>query len=707
MQIRTDIVLFETDWLSAISAEAMQRRPVMFRMSDALRLPCKILSFPSYITTMDAIANTNVDRDTGEVLAHTKYRADIDGLRAVAVLAVLAYHVGFWWIPGGYVGVDIFFVISGYLISAIIQKEVGSERFSLAGFYARRICRILPAFVAMALVTSVFAYHYFFPSDLLSYSRSLMAAALSVANFYFWSLAGYFDVASLTQPLVHTWSLAVEEQFYIFLPLFLILAHKKFPAYRQTGILLILVLSLGFSSYLVFTHPSATFYLIPTRAWELLVGKVLSFPRLSVPIRRAPREALSAVGAGLIAFAVFGLSATTPFPGAAALLPCIGTALIISAGQAGQTVVGNFLSLRPFVFIGAISYSLYLWHWPIIVFQHEYAFLVPNQSLSHSGHMFLLRNIAIIVTSFVMAILSWRFVEQPFRRGYSTRAKSRILIYGAASVMLLTSIGGVLLVKKGFPNRFPPEAVRFASYLDYGQEHFRVGQCFILEPGLAANYDKATCLAEHPGKKAYLLVGDSTAADLWYGLSQKISDADILQATGAGCKPLFEQSFNAYAECSKVIDYALNNFLTTHTVDAVIISARWPTGDLPRLAHTITVLKQRGIRVVVIGPRMAYTSALPHLLALSVERRDPGLPDRELVPRPESLDPEVAQVAATSGAPYLSMYDVFCPQGVCLKVLPAGVPLQFDDIHFTREGSLVAAEKIVASHILDSDSSRR
>jgi peptidoglycan/LPS O-acetylase OafA/YrhL len=649
--------------------------------------------------TRNPIANTNNARE--EVIAHNKYRADIDGLRAVAVLSVLAYHVGFSWVPGGYVGVDIFFVISGYLISAILQKEISANRFSVAGFYARRICRIVPAFVVMALVTSVLAYHYMFPSDLESYARSLVASALSVANFYFWSRAGYFDPSSSTQPLIHTWSLAVEEQFYIFLPLYLILAHRKFPAFQQLGICLLLCASLGLSCFLVFGHASATFYLIPTRAWELLVGTILSFPGLSAPIRRQWRELLSLIGMGFIMLAVFGFSTRTPFPGATALVPCVGAALIMAAGKAGPTIVGALLSLGVFRFIGLISYSLYLWHWPIIVFQHQYAFLVPNQTFIQSGHPFLLRNIMIFTVSLVVAIISWRFVERPFRRVYDPRTKSRILVYGAATAALLACIAATIIVERGFGSRFPPEAIRFASYLNYGQENLRVGQCFILEPGLARSFDKGTCLSEHQGRRAYLLVGDSTAADLWYGLSHTLNDSDVLQATGAGCKPVLQQEFGAYLECSKVINYALNTFLSTHHVYTVIISARWPTNDLPRLAQTIAVLKGRGVRVVVIGPRMAYTSALPRLLALSVIRNDPHLADRELIPRSAALDAEVAQIAARADVPYVSMYDLFCQPGMCLTTLPGETPLQFDDVHFTREGSTAAAHRIVATHILD------
>ena len=632
--------------------------------------------------------------------ARASYRADIDGLRAVAVLAVLAFHVGFAWVPGGYVGVDVFFVISGYLISAIVQQQVRAGEFSLEAFYARRIRRIFPAFLAMAVVTSGLAYHYFYPADLRNYAHSLIAAALSASNIYFWSAAGYFDASSSTQPLLHTWSLGVEEQFYLFLPLAVCAAYRKSEAAFRLSVYLTLACSLIASCVLVFHHANATFYLLPTRAWELLMGTALSFPLVKNWPDRKLREVLSLCGAGMILFAMFGLSATTPFPGAAALIPCLGSALILKSGEIEQTLVHRTLSIRPLRFIGLISYSLYLWHWPIIVFQHQYALLVPNQTFLQGNHQFLLRNVVIIVTSFLVAAISWRFVEQPVRFSRWPRRRRTVLVYGVSSAVVLCLLGCTALLSGGFAGRFPPRAIQFASYLDYGQEHLRPGQCFIGNPGLASSFDKASCLHLDPGKRAYLLVGDSTAADLWYGLSRRLDDADILQATAAGCKPVLSQPIGAYSECTKVITYALTEFLPTHPVSAVILSARWTPSELPRLANTIHFLREHGAKVIVIGPRMAYRSALPRLLALSEQHNDPGLPQREILSRSSVMDDAVQKVAAGAGASYISMYDLFCEPEACLTVLPGNVPLQFDDVHFTREGSLEAARRLAGTHLL-------
>jgi hypothetical protein len=310
-----------------------------------------------------------------------------------------------------------------------------------------------------------------------------------------------------------------------------------------------------------------------------------------------------------------------------------------------------------------------------------------------------MRNVIIMVAAVIAATVSWRFVEQPFRLGYRTRSKFRVLVYGLSATALLACAGVLVLQQNGFSNRFSPEAIRFASYLGYGQEHLRPGECFILSPYHASDFDKAKCLGEHAGKKAYLIIGDSLAAHLWYGLSHSLGDADVLQATGAGCMPVRDQAFGAYPECAKVISYVLGTFLANHPVNLVILSARWGASDLPRLAGTLAWFKEHGIRTVVLGPMVEYTSALPRLLALSVELGDPEFPERQLIHQ-AALDADVARVAAAGGANYVSMYNLLCQQGACLTVLPGGIPLEFDGDHFTREGSIVAAQRLTESNAL-------
>ncbi len=287
----------------------------------------------------------------------SRYRPDIDGLRALAILPVLLFHYrvpGFW---GGFVGVDVFFVISGYLIAGLITGEMRDGRFSILEFYERRVRRIFPALFLVLLASTVAAAFLLFPSDFSRYAKSLFATAFFASNIEFWRELGYFDISAEMKPLLHLWSIAVEEQFYVLFPAILLLVSGRSKARALVTVSLILVASLAFSIYAVKAGPAFAFYMLPSRAWELMLGAVVAigaFPSVSRPYR----EALAGVGVAMIAASVFLYTKATPFPGAAALLPCVGTALVIYAGQAA-TSVNAALSTRPLVFVGLISYSLF------------------------------------------------------------------------------------------------------------------------------------------------------------------------------------------------------------------------------------------------------------------------------------------------------------------------------------------------------------
>ena len=346
-----------------------------------------------------------------------RYRADIDGLRAIAIVPVVLYHAGFPGLKGGFVGVDVFFVISGFLMASLILSEIDQGAFSLGHFYERRVRRIFPALFATIAASAVAAWLLFMPIEFQYFSRSAMAAALFGSNILFWQESGYFDAAAELKPLLHTWSLAVEEQFYIVFPL-LMLVIARFRR-QWTGWILctLLLVSFGLSIWQVESAPVAAFYLLPSRFWELLLGAVLALglvPRSNSPI---VAQALVLVGIILIGVAVFAYDEDTSFPGLSALVPCLGAALVIH-GRAEDTPIGRALSWPPLVFIGLISYSLYLWHWPVIVFQRTDAIFAPETT----GAV----KVALVGASIGIAFLSWRFVERPFR-GYAQYAVCRRL----------------------------------------------------------------------------------------------------------------------------------------------------------------------------------------------------------------------------------------------------------------------------------------
>ena len=327
---------------------------------------------------------------------------------------MFAYHletftVGFAAAWGGFIGVDVFFVISGFLISSVILREIETESFSLKEFYRRRIRRILPALMVMMLVTAVVNSYYMLPSQLYAVAKSLLAATFSLSNFYFLSTSGYFS-SNADKPLLHTWSLAVEEQFYILFPLFLLFLRRFFPNRFKSAILSVAAVSFVLSVWVVHKSPTAAFYLPTTRAWELLLGTMLAidvFPRVETALGR---NLLSATGLLAILIPGFTYTGSVPFPGASALVPCAGAAFIIAAGETGSSIVGRLLSLKPIVFIGLISYSLYLWHWPIILFQHM-AMLQPRNASNHAIKG------SIVIAAFCVGNALLALYRDPFPQG--------------------------------------------------------------------------------------------------------------------------------------------------------------------------------------------------------------------------------------------------------------------------------------------------
>jgi peptidoglycan/LPS O-acetylase OafA/YrhL len=628
-----------------------------------------------------------------------KYRADIDGLRAVAVLQVLAYHVGIYRLRGGFVGVDVFFVISGFLISSIIFSDLDSSRFSLVAFYERRIRRIFPALVVMLLGTAVLAYVYCLPTEFVAFGKSLLAATFSVSNVLFLHQSGYFDAPAKMKPLLHTWSLGVEEQFYVFLPLFLMVVRRFFVKRQVLLVSVVAGLSFAVSAEGAFRSHDATFYLAPTRAWELLLGTLLAmnvFPGIASALWR---NLTSFLGVVLVLAAGVAFNSSTPFPGAAALLPCLGAALIIAAGKSGTSIAGRALSWRPVAFIGMISYSLYLWHWPLIVFQGANGLLVKG--LTPNG-----TKIVLILVSIVIATLSWWLVEQPFRgRGFPL---SRAAIFRLASVaaVVLLFLGAGILASGGMPSRYPAEAVKVASYLENTDTatdaEYRTGTCFLTSKNSYQDFNPAVCLQQDRRKPNDLLVGDSHAAQLWHGLASTFTDVNLMQATASGCKPTLDQSHSGEPKCSRLMNYVFSDYLPTHHVDLLIIAARWNHADLGPLQQTLEWANRSGIDVLLFGPIVQYDSALPRLLAMSIKANDPAIPALHRVAAYESLDGEMSKLAQSErDVRYVSYFKMLCRQSSCLEYAGNGVPLQSDYGHLTAVGSLLVATKLRESGILN------
>lgn len=509
-----------------------------------------------------------------------------------------------------------------------------------------------------------------------------LSSTFFVSNILFYLSSGYFDQSSEINPLLHTWSLSVEEQFYVLFPL-LVFAIRKFSGRTRLRILGVMALaSLIASSIMLPLDRDAAFYLVHYRAWELLLGSLLALGAVPQIKPGWSAELLGALGLGLIATSIVFYDSATPFPGYAALLPCVGAALVIHSGSAGTTWTGRLLSLPPVRFVGLVSYSFYLWHWPILVFYRYYT-MHPPEGLVERG--------ALIGLTFVLSVLSWRFIEQPFRRG-SLPVRPTLRLAGAT--MLGFSLFALAL---GPANaqfwQYPGRITSIMSYVDYEKADMnRAGQCFMSTSAADwPKFDKQHCLAQDAKRPNYLIFGDSHAAHLWYGLHQTYAGINFMQATSSGCKPLLGR--NADRTCNQMVNYIVRNFLPQARPDAIILSANWAGSDAADLKKTVEALRPYTHRIIVFGPIVEYDQSLPRILARSLYSHDPAIVERHRTPGRDLIDERFARELADDGIEYVSLYRMLCQPG-CITLVDSITPLQHDYGHLTREGSVLIAKKL-------------
>lgn len=642
------------------------------------------------------------------------YRPEIDGLRAVAVLAVVLFHAGLG-VPGGFVGVDVFFVISGFLITSLILKDLQAGKFSLAHFWERRARRIIPAAVVMVMVVLTAGWFLLLPSDYAAAGKSAGMHALFASNFHFWRSTNYFASSADEQPLLHTWSLAVEEQFYIIVP-FLLLLLFRYPLFRRRGPLLVLLIpafmiSLALSVFLLPRAPAATFYLLPTRAWELLAGSIVALLP-AVSLSRLWREVLCGLALAAILIPCFLYHKETPFPGLAALPSCLGTCLLIWASsdsrpgaRAPLSAVGSLLSSRPLVFIGLISYSLYLWHWPLFAFSSYWA-LEPLSS----GY-----RLCLVVAGFLLAVLSWRFVETPFR----TRrlGASRPAIFGwAGGGLLASTVFSVILIRSGgLPGRFSETVLAIDSSKDQREVAAQVELGDVVEGRLPR-------LGALPPAPATLLVwGDSHAGSFLAAADRMARDRSesVVAAWHSGTPPVLD-----YIPVPNKIDWSLGDdcpafnqaileLAVRDKIPDVLLVARWSgyfkaeagpgsrkeNGSFGRmLVQTVRRIHAAGIKPWILMEVPNHSARVPKALAVqevfstdvssfaatmesTIKRNRPML---DLVPELEAAG---ARIIDPSGL-------FFDPATKTFRMSHQGQALYYDGHHLTRNGALFVREAL-------------
>lgn len=499
-----------------------------------------------------------------------QYRAEIDGLRTVAVIPVILFHAGFAVFSGGFVGVDVFFVISGYLITSILLNELEDGKFSIIKFYERRARRILPALFLVLTVCLPFAWFWLFPSDLKDFSKSLIGVSLFASNILFWRQSGYFDNAAELKPLLHTWSLGVEEQFYVFFPLFLMLAWRFGKRWVMAIILAVSLLSLVLAQLGSTSHMLATFYLLPTRAWELAIGSLAAF-YLADKNRVLPSanlcQVLSLLGLLMIFYGVFKFNEGTPFPSLYALAPTIGAVLIILFARPG-TFAGDLLGSKLFVGIGLISYSAYLWHQPLFAFARQ---LEDDQP----GPLIFL---ALTGAALGLACLSWYFVERPFRQKGVRR--ETVFRFSIAGTICFISLGVIGTVTNGFESRLTGNQRDLLKQKEEYQATMKTKafdrfKCFFDTSQLADTLVKNKC-AEPVANQRIIIFGDSEAAHYREG-ALKFAEGKPISIqlwTGASCRAIdFDHNSGRCREFyRKFVDLVLP---TTRQNDVVVVSSNW------------------------------------------------------------------------------------------------------------------------------------
>lgn len=495
------------------------------------------------------------------------YRPEIDGLRAFAVLSVVLYHFSVPGTGGGFIGVDVFFVISGFLIGGILWRELESQgTLSLWSFYARRVRRLGAAYFVMAIVTSIVAYFILLPFEFRELGKELISSTLYASNIYFYLKAGYFDTASESKVLLHTWSLSIEEQFYILLPALLMLLRWNRRA--LTGVLVaVFVLSLALCIWMTRTSHIATFFLIPFRAWELLAGVLLAIYMSRQVEQRQYPAAVSWVGIGLLIAATVLIVPSPSFPGFWAAIPTMGAFLILLNGRQ-DNLVNRLLSQPAIVFVGLISYSLYLWHWPVLTLARYYLGGIGDSR----------QTIVLLMLSFLLAYVSWRFVEQPVRHA---RVRPFVILGAAAGLSAcLLAIGAVPYLRNGMPERFAP-AVR--AHIDASADFLQDwSRCHVPVSGPLEGIE--VCPIGPDGPPSFIVWGDSHVRAFKEGLSLLAQEREKsgLIIWRAGCPPLFdirkEESAATRQQdeaCSAANDRIRKAISRLGKIDALLLIGRW------------------------------------------------------------------------------------------------------------------------------------
>lgn len=628
-----------------------------------------------------------------------KYRPEIDGLRALAVVPVILYHAGLRAFSGGFVGVDVFFVISGYLITSIIITEKQAGTFKLLRFYERRARRILPALFTVIFALLPFAWLWLLPEDMKSFSESLVAVCTFSSNVLFFLKSGYFDASADFIPLLHTWSLAVEEQYYMLFPIFLLLIWKLKRRWIITIFAVVAIVSLGAACLFLGPNPSFAFFLLPTRAWEILIGVIAAFHLNSNDSRHNTDgyfcEIASLTGLLLILYAVFCFSKQTPFPGFYALIPTIGAALIIIFSS-DRTFVGRLLQRKVVVGIGLISYSAYLWHHPLFVFLRHRNLNEPSLVLTAS----------LVLATAVLAYLTWKYVEMPFRDRLCISGQN-IFRYATLCSSIFIMVGFIGYVNNGYTKRPAPSCLP-VNYFESAMVR-RVA----LE-GVDGNRcisEKASMGKVHnePGGKKILLVGDSHSGDYSFEFQKFVIEKKLnaWQFSVGGCAFLPSQSDGECGKAKRLLEKAIEKtkfdqiiFIGHFYGHTRLSDHKVVRQDIDSLLWLVRHMLQSDARVVFFTPR--YSLTVDPMRAAMINEVN-----RITVVKEASADCVDSQLKELANAANLTIFNerdallqLGCGDVKCFNGhTPDLKPLYRDTNHLTNLGAKLVFQQLTSSLI--------
>lgn len=620
-----------------------------------------------------------------------KYRPEIDGLRAIAVISVILYHAGFSWFSGGFLGVDVFFVISGFLITSILITDLSQGKLNIIRFYERRARRILPALFLVILVSIPPAWILFLPQELEAFSRSILAVVLFVSNILFWRESGYFDSLSVEKPLLHTWSLAVEEQYYLLFPLFMALVWRLGRRSVAALLVLIAMLSLALSQWASANYGSANFYLLPTRAWQLLFGSISAILASKVQLPR--HDGIAIVGLAMIVFSILMLNSEMNLPGLLSVIPVLGTTFVLLFAHQ-DSLTARILSIPFMVKIGLISYSAYLWHQPIFAYSRIYSFEPLSFGIRAS----------LILVSLVLAYFSWRFVETPFR---SQKRISNLRLIGIISPMALV----LILFSIVNTQTIWLEKIRFSaderSILDTISSSPVRDICHAPQSDTALFWK--ACVFNEGGISTTAVIGNSHAAELAYALGEVRSEKNIevRQYSISDCPHVFTTDLNEKSICQQWHEVVLAEVINDPRISQVILSYR---NDhfmdeeyyLESLTTMIYKLLLADKEVVLVLQAPLAERAISSYLRLHKLDNQTSIPSILRADWETYYSPVLSYVTKLLGtmsddlADRLSVVDpanLFCDEEQCF-VLSEGSALYFDDNHMSVSGALRIAQTI-------------